>query len=701
MPPLGCCRRLGHLHETDVSRGKAPNIGSNRRQFGQRHTKPESQRRGELVDRGGWQQPPLSDLVGARDGNSEFHAHMLELLEKFPGVVGLHDAYLSGLIGYLDFDLGDHGSYQREMIAAHGPRARRYFMPCDPHPDGNGGSMVNLPCIHRVLQRATGLISHSPFNLAVAREFHPEGWRAPFSIIPQMVHTPPPVSADERVRLRTERGFTDSDVVIATFGHIAWTKCGDMLLQAVEQMARSGKGNIHLIFADELAHDDFGDRLKRQVAGSKLGNRVQITGYLEEADYSGWVHAADIVVQLRIHSRGGPPRGVLDCMARGLPVVVNDDASYRDYPDEVIAKIAADPDADELAAMLERLVGSSALRERFGAAGMAHVRTEHDPARSAAQYAAAINEFCARAQQTDRIATAQLMAPHLAHCDRPADAMQAAREWLTAHNALHFERRRLLIDVTHLSANDHGTGIQRVVKEITRAACGCDLADFEPVAVRLQDGGLWRAHAMLHDTGICSGPELEMAEYQERLIIRPGDILLMLDSSWGQVDHFISVFSAARSAQVPMYTVVYDLLPILLPPGSFVPGGREWFEGWINKAIGYSDGVIGISRATADDVADYVERHLPQGKRPAIGFWHLGSDFGSGEHAEVGEEVVRAGGRRYLLMVGTIEPRKSHAIALDAMEQLWAAGEDICLVIAGSELINMSGYSPQFLVFFV
>ena len=145
------------------------------------------------------------------------------------------------------------------------------------------------------------------------------------------------------------------------------------------------------------------------------------------------------------------------------------------------------------------------------------------------------------------------------------------------------------------------------------------------------------------------------------------------------------MFAAARSAQVPIYTVVYDLLPILLPPGCFVPGGREWFEGWINKAIRYSDGLIGISRSTAEEVANYVEQQLPPGERPAIGFWHLGSDFGSAGQTEASKEVMRVEGRRYLLMVGTIEPRKSHATALDAMEQLWETGEDLCLVIAGRQ----------------
>jgi glycosyltransferase involved in cell wall biosynthesis len=36
-----------------------------------------------------------------------------------------------------------------------------------------------------------------------------------------------------------------------------------------------------------------------------------------------------------------------------------------------------------------------------------------------------------------------------------------------------------------------------------------------------------------------------------------------------------------------------------------------------------------------------------------------------------------------VLIVGTVEPRKNHAVLLDAMEQLWRDGEDVDLVVVG------------------
>ena len=36
-------------------------------------------------------------------------------------------------------------------------------------------------------------------------------------------------------------------------------------------------------------------------------------------------------------------------------------------------------------------------------------------------------------------------------------------------------------------------------------------------------------------------------------------------------------------------------------------------------------------------------------------------------------------------MIGTVEPRKGHSQALSAMEHLWAAGENLNLVICGKQ----------------
>lgn len=635
------------------------------------------------------------DVVLYEFGNSEFHEHMLPLVKKFPGVVGLHDAYLSGLMGYLDFYRGETGRYASEMLVAHGPLARHYFAPVQACSDPNAGTMINLPCIKSVLDSAIGVISHSPFNLQMAIRFHPEGWWAPFRVIPQMVIRPEPLTTEQRSGLRHALGFSVDDVVICSFGHITWTKWGDRLIDALASApALRNNAKLHFVFAGELATDAFGHALSKAIKQLNVGKRVRITGYLTEHDYGRYLRAADIAIQLRTKSRGGAPKGVLDCLAFGIPVVVNDDASYRDYPDDTVTKISPDPTLEEITQVLIALASDAARRQSLARAGVAYVRDNHDPELCAAKYAAAIEEFRSRREVASRPRLVSRFAPHLAGLSDATDGAALATVWLDQRRMPEYKRRRLLIDVSHIAKHDHKTGIQRVVREIVRHLYCSDVAGFEPIAVELVDGDLVHATAWLSEQGVLMAAEQN----------RPGegisefgreDTLLMLDSSWERYSEFFSVFESIQRAGGRVITAVYDLLPITLPSGNFVDGGKEWFECWFSLAASHSDGLVCISRATANDAQHWIDRHhskLDLQRLLFVRHWHLGSDFAASSNAIAARtEITSLKKTPFLLMIGTIEPRKSHAVALDAFERLWQQGEKLALCIVGKEGWMVSG----------
>lgn len=621
------------------------------------------------------------DAILYEFGNSEFHAHMLPLLQQFPGVVGLHDAYLSGLFGYLDFNLGETNRYAHEMLEAHGAVARNAFAPILRNPDPVGTTVVNLPCTKSVLNQATGVISHSPFNLEVARQFYPEGYKAPYRTIPQMVIVPEAWSDERMNEARSRLGFGPEDFVIATFGHVAWTKCGDRLLDAVLTSALAENPRCHLVFAGELAKDDFGYALGDRIKDSKLGQRIRVTGFLSDEDYAAYMHIADLAVQLRTKSRGGTPKGVLDCLAYGVPVVVNDEASYQDYPNDVVIKLSANPDAAEIAQSLLTLIQSPDRCRDFARAALDYVRKHHDPRQCAQEYAAAINEFVARHAATKPAALAAELAPHIAACPAPTRASEAAANFYSAFKAPSFLRPRLLIDVSHIANSDHGTGIPRVVRETVRAAYLRNRADFDVVAFQRVHNEIYPASAWLETQGLGLPFEGSPA-VRKAITFRPGDRLLMLDSSWAEYDQFATIFQTARGAHVPITTVVYDLLPVTLPPSDIVDGGKVWFEGWIRSAIAASDNLICISRTVADELIAYIERHKLGKASLQVGYWHLGSVIPVAAEFPAGSPALDIA-RPSALMIGTIEPRKNHALALKAFELLWQKGVNLALTIAG------------------
>src|SRR5205823_10051862 len=100
-----------------------------------------------------------------------------------------------------------------------------------------------------------------------------------------------------------------------------------------------GDDNARLLFVGELAKDAFGNALRERIQKSGLGERIRITGYVDESTYARYLIAADVAVQLRAHPRGETSKAVLDCLAAAVPIIVNDAASFRDYPDDVAMKI--------------------------------------------------------------------------------------------------------------------------------------------------------------------------------------------------------------------------------------------------------------------------------------------------------------------------------------------------------------------------
>lgn len=624
------------------------------------------------------------DLILYEFGNSEFHAHMLPLLDKFPGVVGLHDAYLSGLFGYLDFHKGDKGRYEREMLAAHGMCARHYFAAAQACSNPIGNSMVELPCTKRVLDKALGVISHSPFNLHVARTHYPQGWSSPYRTIPQMVELPVQITEFERATIRSELGFQLDDFVLVSFGHIVWTKWGDRLLEAFLNSKLSEHSKVYLIFAGALAEDDFGVSLRKTIQEAGLGSRIQITGYLSDRDYHKYLQIANLALQLRTKSRGGTPKGVLDCLAYGVPVIVNNDASYTDYPDDIVIKLETEPNVVSITNKLEELFQAQDRLSSYAKKGRQYVAQNHDPIQCAASYASALHEFSAREKSSQTHSWIEVLAPLLAESADIAVDIQQSAHCLSTMVRPTWQRRRLYIDISNIIQSDHETGIQRVVKQIINALYIGNFPGVDALAVVLRDNELFEARDWLAKKGLLASSEC--VANTSRVEFAPGDVLLMLDSSWSNYTNFTPAFDRARKAKVPIITVVYDLLPIILPPGYFVEGGREWFEGWLRKAIQSSDGLLCISRATANDVKEYVEENCAEKKSLKIGYWHLGSDLSNVRSNSTNSPRTSSLRKKpYLLTVGTIEPRKSHSRLLDIMELLWSRGEDLALCIAGKE----------------
>jgi glycosyltransferase involved in cell wall biosynthesis len=188
------------------------------------------------------------------------------------------------------------------------------------------------------------------------------------------------------------------------------------------------------------------------------------------------------------------------------------------------------------------------------------------------------------------------------------------------------------------------------------------------------------------------------------LQIKPGDQLVLLDSSW-HGDMF-ELISRLKSQGLGVISVIYDLIP--MTHSQFCDAGlvkvfERWFD-WISQT---ADGFMAISQTVSNDVVAEVERRL--GPQEAAKRWHnhflLGSELDlinpQSELLPALKQMFSEPGSVYL-MVSTVEPRKNHAYLLDSFELLWAKGSSARLCIIGKigwncqSLVNRVKQHPEF-----
>ncbi|MEW6372018.1 MAG: glycosyltransferase [Pseudomonadota bacterium] len=246
--------------------------------------------------------------------------------------------------------------------------------------------------------------------------------------------------------------------------------------------------------------------------------------------------------------------------------------------------------------------------------------------------------------------------------------------------------RQLLVDVSAMAQVDLKTGISRVVRSILLS-----LLETPPPGYRVEpvyaDGSERRYRYARDFTFTLAGianPGLDDAPIAHQ----PGDVFLGLDLTPNSTAQNEALLADMRERGVALFFVVYDMLP-LLQEDAFAYGSSAYIRRYIETIARQADGLVCISRAVADEVADWLAAHpAPRATPLRLDYFHLGADLAAsvpstGLAPNAQQVLSSAAQRPTLLMVGTVEPRKGHEQALAACELLWSQNVALNLVIVG------------------
>lgn len=613
------------------------------------------------------------DRVLYQIGNSEFHQHMFELLEEIPGTVVLHDFFLSAIQAFRGPE-----NWTRCMLRSHGAQGLAALSRLEDEEQGLWDFPANLP----VLQAATGIIVHSRWSKQLAERWYGAGEATDWAVVPLPRHAVE-VDADRRAEARRQLGFSDDELIICSFGDVVKTKLSVELMQAFAAARPTLGKRVRLIYVGR-AESPYGADVDALRRGAALNDVVTITGWVDAATYERYLRAADMAVQLRTKSRGETSAAALDCLAHGLPLIVNAHGAMAEIDTGAALVIPDAVEVEDVAAALIRLATDPSLRAKLGAKARAIMTTAHSPARCAALYRDAIEAFHHPRRRAVRNLPDQLVR---LEPDEGRDRAVAAA--LAVSFPPRPRPRALFVDVSNIAEFDLHTGIQRVVRSILSALLAAPPEGFSVVPVyRSASGHHMVALRFLERMGAIAPAYVA----EEPIDAYPGDIFLGLDLAPLRNEREKQELERLRRLGVRVVHVVYDILPLRLP--EYFPGAASWFAVWLRMAVSL-DGVICISRAVADDLAAWMrEQAIPRATPLDIGWFHLGADVTNsvptrGLPARADEVLGRIAQRPSFLMVGTIEPRKGHRQVLAAFERLWDKGVDVNLVIVGKQGWNV------------
>jgi glycosyltransferase involved in cell wall biosynthesis len=295
-------------------------------------------------------------------GNSEHHAEALALLRRHRAIVVAHDVRLSGLYAWTAANRPD-----LEPRGLQGALHSMYEGHLPPELGANGWLDVadyeryGILMAREVLSLAERYLVHSNYAAELARLDAAPGDEHKIAVFPFGIRAPQEFETDANAKS-----------LIVTFGIVGPAKQPDKVLEAFVHLA-GRHATAELAYVGPVEEEDHA-RLAARAATLGVGDRVRLTGELEEEDFDCWFGRASVAVQLRAVSNGETSAAVTRCLAAGVPTVVNEIGFAKELPDRAVVKVDKDVTAEALGDELARLLNDKPRRRTLREAGREYAR---------------------------------------------------------------------------------------------------------------------------------------------------------------------------------------------------------------------------------------------------------------------------------------------------------------------------------------
>ena len=155
-------------------------------------------------------------------------------------------------------------------------------------------------------------------------------------------------------------------------------------------------------------------------------------------------------------------------------------------------------------------------------------------------------------------------------------------------------------------------------------------------------------------------------------------IFFDMDGAWNNGLKRNYLYPILKNKKIKIYNFIYDLVPIILPQFSHEDTIRN-FTNYIFAIYEYSDLVFFDSRSAEFDFLK-IKNKTKNSRNISTKVAKLGSDVFKQNSNIVEHKLLKT---KYILFVGTVEPRKNQKLLLDVYEILANKHHDINLIFVG------------------
>lgn len=302
-------------------------------------------------------------------GNSFYHCYMWPYIRRGVDIIVLHDVNLCGALFWQAEQRKETQLLASWLAEDFGPSLAAEI--CR-NPPAYEETLRREPVNGFLVNYARSVIVHSRYakeqllRRDIARRVE---------VIPHYANLEPP--ADAR-KVKACLGIDAETLLVAVFGHVQPTKRIVPIVKAFAEFRKAADRPARLFLVGQPA-GSFDAELHALIAGLGLDRDVYVTGYTDLDEFTAYMDAADICLNLRYPYNGETSGALMRLLAKGKCAIVSDVGSFSELPDDACYKLPSpqeQSEADEvgaIAAALDLLAENARLRLSIARRARAYV----------------------------------------------------------------------------------------------------------------------------------------------------------------------------------------------------------------------------------------------------------------------------------------------------------------------------------------